>query len=366
MKKIFLVLILLSIIYCGCTKNENTFKVGVNLPLSGNVSYYGISARKGIELALEEIKAKNEFKNVNIQLIYEDNQGQAKLSINAITKLINVDKVQAVIGCGSSTETMAAAPIAIENKVILISPISSATSISKFGQFIFRSCPSDLIQAQDLADFVLESKKKRIAIIYANSTWGTGFKDNFVEYFKSKGGEILDIKSSDPGESNFRSQLSVLKALNPEALVFIIYAKEGGTLIRQTRELGMNQNIFGADPWSQKDLRIGAGNYSDGVMYTTPVQYAGEVFYGFREKYLNKYKEEPDVYSSNGYDCMMLLANGYIKGCRTGEQFRDFLRNVSDFIGATGPTRFDVNGDVIGKKFGRFVIVNGEPKEIIK
>lgn len=367
MKKLTLLVVmaLALILIPGCCKKSETsdevLKIGANLPLTGTVAYYGLSAKDGIDLALDHLKGEMEFNGTQIKVVYEDNQGQAKMAITAMSKLINVDKVPAVIGGGSSTETMAAASIANENEAILISPISSATSIANAGIYIFRTCPSDLVQAEDLGEWVLQSNYKKIAVIYANSTWGTGFKNNFVDYFKRNGGEILDVKSSDPGDTNFRTQLSVIKSLNPEALVFIIYAKEGGALMRQTRELGLTQPVFGADPWSQKDFRVGAAEFAEGVMYTTPVQYNGESFNKFRQAFLKKYNKEPDVYSSNGYDCMMLLAHVYSKGARTGEQFQAILSQVNGFMGATGVTHFDKNGDVVGKKFGRFVIRNGEP-----
>lgn len=354
-------------IITGCSTKEQVFKIGANLPLTGTVAYYGISAQKGIELAINELKTKNpEFRHIKIEVIYEDNQGQATQAVQAMTKLISVNKIPAVIGGGSSTETMAAAPIANENKTVLISPISSATSISKAGDYIFRTCPTDLNQAQDLGEWVLKTGYKKIAIIYANSTWGTGFKNDFVDYFIKNKGEVFTIKSSDPGDMDFRSQLTVIKSLNPEALVFIIYAKEGGALVRQARELGLKQPIFGADPWSQKDFRTNCGTYSEGVMYTTPMQFDGESFNKFRVSYLQKYNQEPDVYSSNGYDCMMILAKLYLDGARSGVDFQKLLSNVTDFMGATGITHFDPNGDVIGKKFGRFVIQNGEPQQIKK
>lgn len=348
----------------GCGQDVQVVKFGANLPLTGTVAYYGTSSQKGIELAIDELKKEEQFKNAQVRIIYEDNQGQARMANTAMSKLANVDKVPAVIGCGTSTETMAAAPIANETKTVLISPVSSATSIADAGPFVFRTCPSDLVQAQDLASWILESGFKSVGVIYANSTWGTGFKDNFVNHFSSNGGSIVDIKSSDPGDTNFRTQLSVLKSTKPDAFVFIIYAKEGSALVRQARELGLTTPIFGADPWSQRDFRMGAGSFAEDVRYTTPAQFDGETFKAFRNAFLNKYKEEPDVYASNGYDCMMLLAKAYSNGARTGDEFQQYLGKVDNFLGATGITKFDANGDVVGKRFGRFVIRNGEPVSI--
>lgn len=358
--KLMAIIVMLGLALTSCNRNQNKVNIGVNLPMTGSVAYYGISAQKGIELALDQIKKAYQNKSKNISIIYEDNQGQAKEAITAMSQLISVNHCPSVIGCGSSTESMAAAPVANDNKVVLISPISSATLLNTVSHYFFRTCPTDSDQANDLAKWVLTSGYKKIAIIYSNSTWGTGFKDDFVNYYTSHNGKILGIKSSDPGATDFRSQLSVLKTMNPDALVFITYAIEGGTLVRQARQLGIAQKIFGADPWSQKDFRIGAGKYADGIMYTTPVQYNGKSFENFKEQFEKKYKGEPDVYASNGYDCMMILWKSYLHGARTGSEFQRFLQNIN-FTGATGITKFDGNGNVVGKHFGRFVIKNGKP-----
>lgn len=360
--KILISIISLFLFFQGCSSKSNEIKIGANLPLTGTVAYYGISAQKGIELALDSLKSEPSYKDNQLNVVYEDNQGQAKFAITAMTKLINIDKVGVIIGGGSSIETLAAAPLANENKVVLISPISSASSISKAGPYIFRTCPTDNMQAQDLGAWVLELGYKDISVVFVNSTWGTSFDNDFENYIKNNGGSIIISKSSDPGESNFRPQLSLIKSKNYQALICIVYAKEGGTLVRQARELGIKQNIFGADPWSQKDFRTGAGKYADGIRYTTPIQYNGEAFKLFREKFLKKYNEEPDVYASNGFDCMMLIAKAIKNGNKTGEEIRSYFSKVTDFIGATGITHFDRNGDVIGKHFGRFIIRNEEPE----
>jgi len=139
----------------GCNnKNVDQLRIGVDLPLTGDVAYYGTSAKNGIELAKQQLLETPAFNGKTIDLIYEDNQGQGKNAAIAMAKLASADGVPAVIGRGSSTETMAAAPTAEKTRTVLISPVSSATSVSTAGDFIFRTCPSDLTQAQDLGDWM--------------------------------------------------------------------------------------------------------------------------------------------------------------------------------------------------------------------
>ncbi len=353
------------ILFFGCSgKNSKEINIGANLPLSGTVAYYGLSAQKGINLALKELNQKGFTNNLKIKMVYEDNQGQAKSAITVMDKLINIDKVPVIIGGGSSVETLAAAPVANQNKIALLSPISSASKITLAGPYIYRTCPTDNIQAEDLGKWVLENKYKTVSIVFVNSTWATSFKDDFVKNFQNNGGIVSKIESSDPGDTDFRTQLISLKKSKKDALVFIIYAKEGGAIVRQAKELGMNEPIFGADPWSQEDFRNSAGKFAENVHYTTPVQYDGQTFKEFRDKYFKEYNEEPDVYSSNGYDCLMIIAKALESGARTGDEIKNYFDKQTGFMGATGLTKFDGNGDVVGKHFGRFVIKNGTSIQI--
>jgi branched-chain amino acid transport system substrate-binding protein len=344
--------------------DERTFRVGVDLPLTGSKSYYGISAREGIEIAKNQLKSEEFFKEREIGVIYEDNQAQAKLAVEAMSKLVNADKVPAIIGGGTSTETMACAPLSTQTKTVLISPISSATSISSAGDYVFRTCPSDGLQAKSLATWVADKGHSSVAIIFASSTWGTGIKNEFVKYYNKTGGKILSIQSSDPNDTDFRSQLTAIKGTNPKALVFLTYAKEGAVAVIQAKELEMQQPIFGADPWSQNDFRASSGKAAEGVCYTSPVNFDGPSFVAFQKDFQTQYHHQPDVYAANGYDCMMLLAKAYQGGARSGEQFQAFLSRVVGHMGATGITTFDENGDVVGKEFGRFTITNGEAMQM--
>src|ERR1043165_1726427 len=130
--------------------------IGAALPLSGSTAYYGEDSKRGIDMALDEINAAGGVRGRQLKIVYEDTQGNGKQAINAVRKLISADNVPVIIGCGTSTETLAVAPIVEESKRVLISPVSSAVSISKAGDYVFRSVPSDGMQARALAKGVRE------------------------------------------------------------------------------------------------------------------------------------------------------------------------------------------------------------------
>ena len=337
----------------SCNRSDDSIAIGAALPLTGPTSYYGEDSKRGMDMALDEINAAGGVRGHKLRVIYEDTQGNGKQAINAVRKLISADNVPVIIGCGTSTETMAVAPIVEQNKRTLITPVSSAASISSAGNFVFRSVPSDGLQARDLAEWMRELNYHRVALIFVNQTWGVGLKNDFVREFQNRGGEILTEEATDLDEKDFRTQLANMRAKSPEAYVAIIYAKEGGILLKQARELGINSQFFGADPWTKQQFADGAGPAADGVLFTTPAKYQGPEFAPFAETYRKRYGKEPGIYDAHGYDCMKLVAKAIQEGGLTGPDIQAAMAKIRGYQGVTGETTFDDNGDVTSKDFAR-------------
>lgn len=336
----------------GCSQSDSVIRIGAALPFTGTVAYYGQDSKRGIDLALEEINSQGGVNGKKLEVIYEDTQGQGKLAVAAVQKLISADAVPIIIGAGTSTETMAVAPVVERSKTVLLSPVSSAASITNAGDYVFRSVPSDGLQAQDLAAWVLERGFKRVALIYVNQTWGKGLKGDFVREFQGAGGIIADEEATDLDEKDFRTQITKMQATKPDAYVALIYAKEGGLFLKQASELGVNSQIFGADPWTKRQLLETAGEAAEGVLFTTPSQYSGPEYQQFLASFKRKYGEDPGIYEAHGYDCMKLIAKALADSDAKNLELRSALSKTS-FKGATGDTTFDQNGDVQTKSFSR-------------
>jgi branched-chain amino acid transport system substrate-binding protein len=333
--------------------------IGAALPMSGDVSYYGQDSRRGIDLALDEINGRGGINGSHVRVIYQDTQGQGALAVSAIRSLLDVQHVLAVIGGGTSTETLAMAPIAQREQHVLLTPVSSAAAISHAGDYVFRSVPSDGAQAADLAKWVLSKGYRRIALIYVNQSWGVGLETDFVARYKELGGQVVAMTSSDQGDVDFRTQIVTMRAAQPQAYVAIIYAREGGLLLRQARELGVKDQFFGADPWTKKEFVDSSGGAGNGVLFTTPAVFGGAEYQAFATKYRAKYHQEPGIYEAHGYDCMMLLARAIQKAGSSPQAIRNALASTRNYMGATGNTTFDANGDVPTKGFARMTWANG-------
>ena len=341
---------------------EREILLGASFPLTGDNASYGTDARRGIDLAVEEINAAPDRK-FRIAVKYEDDRVDPKIGVMNMEKLTSVDKVPLVFGSAGSNVTLAMAPVANRTRTVLLSPISSAPQITDAGPFVFRTCPSDAAQAEVVAEWVLAKGYKNIGILFVNNSWGVGLKDAFVRVLTNKGGTVVAVESSNETDPDFRSQLTRLKASSADALYMPTYSKQGGRILVQARELGLTQPIFGADTWGAPELIGTAGQAAEGVMFVVPEEFNGPRYQSFRQAFVAKYGVEPDFNASSAYDAAHVAALAIRRVIDdgkevTGEAIAAALGAVQ-FAGATGLTRFDQNGDVVGKAFGRRVFKEG-------
>jgi branched-chain amino acid transport system substrate-binding protein len=330
-------------------QRQGEIKVGAILTLSGDAAGYGQSAKDAIELGIKEINDGNSLAGLNISLIYEDDQLDPKTGVSAFRKLVEVNRVSAVIGPLTSSVALAIAPVANEKKIVLLSPSASSPSITEAGDYIFRNVASDEFESRVMAQYAYDSLKlRKIGIIHINNDFGVGYRDFFTKYFRDKGGEISATEVYEQGSSDFRTQLTKLKASSAEA-IYVIGYKEMGKVLRQAQELGIDAQFLSYSAIEDPDIISQAGNSADGVIYSRqsfdPNDPAG-IVRKFSTSFRKVYNRSPDAYAALSYDSIMIMANAIANGGPTSEGIKRALYDTQDFPGVTGKTSFDTNGDV--------------------
>ncbi|MEK7692285.1 MAG: ABC transporter substrate-binding protein, partial [Bdellovibrionota bacterium] len=208
----------------ACTNKNagdtSVIRVGEVGSMTGNDATFGTSTHKGIELAFSEANKAGGILGKQLKLISLDDQGKPEEAATAVTKLITQDKVVAILGEVASSRSLAMAPIAQQNKIPMLSPSSTNPKVTEQGDYIFRVCFIDPFQGQVMAQFALDTLKVKKAAILRDvkNDYSIGLADYFVETFKKAGGEIVVDSSYSSGDIDFKSQLTAIKAKNPEAI----------------------------------------------------------------------------------------------------------------------------------------------------
>lgn len=340
---------------------KETIKVGSILPLTGEAAEIGLRAQESINLALEEINSQGGINGKQIEVIFEDSKCDARAGSDAATKLINFDRVSIIIGGLCSGETLGAAPLAEQNKVVLLSPCSSAPKITQAGDYIFRVYPSDSFQGSFGAEYVFNKGIRKVAILHTIGDWGNGIKDVFKQRFTELGGQIVAEESFEQSATDLRSQLTKIKAANPELIYMPAYSQGAGLILKQAKELGINAKFLDGDGGDDPNVIKVASDAAEGFQVTVASS-GSDVF---SQRFKNKFGHEPLVCTSYSYDATNIVAQILKKIGNNGENIKTELYNVKNYNGVTGSISLDSNGDRTTAEYiirevrnGTFVTIN--------
>lgn len=358
----FLAMVLVLGLFAGCssqqaaapapTANAGTVKVGLNYELSGGVATYGQGLVAGIELAVEEINKNGGVLGKQVELVKADNKSDNAEAANVATKLITRDKVIAILGPGTSGNTKGAVPVAMQNKVPLISASATADDVTvdsngNVRDFIFKTCFSDSFQGVIMANFAFgDLKLKNAAVLIDNtSDYSKGLAKSFKEKFTELGGTLTTEQAYQAKEKDFRAVLTNIKSTNPDVLYLPGYYEEVGLIVKQARELGLMVPVLGGDGYdSPKLTELATNDALNGVYFTnhySSMDTSPEVV-KFKEAFNAKYQKDPDAFNALGYDLAYFLADALE---RAGEadplKLKDALASTKDFSGITGKLTVD-------------------------
>ncbi len=328
----------------ACSGAEsNTIKVGGIYPLSGAVAVYGVEAKNGVELAIEEINAAGGIDGKMIELIAEDDEGNPEKTVNAYKKLTAKDNVKMIIGSLTSGCTQAITSLAQAQKVLVVAPAATMESITDAGDYIFRVCFIDPFQGTVGAKFSAENLgKKRAAVLYdVGNDYSVGLYENFKIAFEAAGGTLVAEESYNTGDKDFNAQLTKIKNANPDVVYLPDYYSTVALIARQLRAQGITVPIVGADGWGGITENAGDevlnGFYSDHYAADSTDAKVIE----FVSKYRAKYDATPTAFAALGYDAMYVISDAIkAAGSTNGAKVRDALNNTSGSY-VTGNLTFD-------------------------
>jgi branched-chain amino acid transport system substrate-binding protein len=328
-------------------------KIGTVLRLSIGAEH-GTPSRRGVEMAVAEVNKAGGINGRPVELIVEDEKDSPAAAVNAVQKLINVDKVVAIVGPMTSGDMMAAGKIANDAKVVDISPTATTPQLSGYGEYLYRGCSRIDKQAQVLTDYVVKNwKPKTVAIFFSNEPYGKGCAGLFTKFFEKNGIKVVATESFMRGSRDFKAQLTKIMAANPDFLFIPGYTPETAPAAAQARQLGMKQKILGVygdmDPVYIQLAGPGAeghvigGEYDEN--YDTPKNKA------FKKNYEELVKKNNDPYNimfaALHYDATSMLLDGMKKDGPTADGIKKFLDNVKDYDGVTGKLSFNKEHDVV-------------------
>jgi branched-chain amino acid transport system substrate-binding protein len=333
----------------GSAATGDTIKIGGLAPLTGNVSVYGIAASNGAKLAVEAINKAGGINGKKVEFICYDEKGDATEAVNAYNKLAQNDKVVALVGDVTSKPTIAVAQKAVKDKMPMITATGTAADITKAGENVFRACFIDPFQGQLMADYAAQKlNAKTAAIIYDNGDdYSTGVANAFEEEAKAAGITITNKEAYQSGSVDFKSQLTKIKAGNPDVVMVPVYYSDVALIAVQAKEIGLTAKLLGADGWDGVLEKIDKSNLDAVKDCFFCSQYSAEStdpdLQNFLKQYKETYKTDANMFAVLGYDAMGMMCEAIKQaGSTDSDKIIAAMKGLT-YKGITGTTTFDEN-----------------------
>lgn len=332
--------------------------VGGLWALTGFMASYEVSGSRGFELALDEINENGGIDGQQVNYVSYDGQSDVSQETSLITKMIESDKVQAVVGLGDPNAAIAAGTVAQEHGVPTLATSSTLPyTQERVGDTAFLVPYGDNIQAAAVAEYAYNELDVKTAYVVTDTTdeYTLALSKYFQSHFEALGGTILGESTyDDNGYTDFSASIQKVLQLEeqPDALFFASFTDQGPTMLKQFRDAGLDQIVLSGDGLDSVEVAQIAGEAADNVYFSTHVNYNAAAAAEFNAAYQEKYGSEPDnAFAALGYDAAYLIKYAietYADGDYSAESIRDALAKVTDFEGLTGTISY-ADGNVPNK-----------------
>jgi branched-chain amino acid transport system substrate-binding protein len=343
---------LLAAIACQPAGGGDKVRIGVFMSLTGDTANFGISSTNGIKMAADEVNATGGINGKLIELLVQDDRSDASEAATIVTKFVTQDQVHAILGEVASSRSIAAAPIAQNAKIPMLTPSSTNPEVTKKGDYIFRSCFIDPVQGAAIAQFgarTLNAKRGALMVDRKND-YSTGLEKVINEVFTRLGGQIVVTQSYQAADQDFNAQITSIKGANPDVIFVPGYYGDVGLFAKQARDKGITVPIVGGDGWDSPSLYQIGGAALHGCYFSN--HYSPDDADPLVQKFVNDYKSRfgsvPDALAATAYDAALIMFDA-IKRANSldGAAIRNALAATKEFPGVTGKVTFNENRDAV-------------------
>lgn len=356
----------------SASDESDVIKIGVFEPLTGENGGGGSQEVDGIVYAN---KMYPEVLGKKVELVIVDNKSDKGEATTAVTRLIEKDKVSAIIGSYGSGVSIAAGDIIKNAKIPTVGASCTNPMVTQGNEYYFRACFLDPFQGKVVANYAIENGAKTAAVITQNGDdYSVGLGNFFIKAFKELTGKeesIVAHSEFQVNDTDFNAILTNIKAQNPDVIFAPSSVATAPLIIKQARALGITCPIMGGDTWENPAIIDVAGKDAEGVVLSTffdendpATEEAKKFVKGYKEYLAGKEPIIPAV-AALGYDAYIVLLDAIERaGSTDGEAIKNALAETKDFEGVTGVINFTSEGDadknmavIKTVKDGKFVFV---------
>jgi branched-chain amino acid transport system substrate-binding protein len=347
MKRLIILIILLSGIFITVNLFAQDLKFSIPLPLTGSNASFGEIEKNSYGIAMEEINTKGGIKGKKVVLEFEDSQGKPEVSRSIAEKLIDVKKQPVIFGEYSSACSKAIAPLAEERKTPYLVVTGATDDITQQNyKYVFRMNPTNQYYASGMMSFLKEVvKPTTMAILYESSDFGTSGADEMVKQCQKMGIKVLVKEKYEKGAVDFKPILSKVKSERPDVIYMVSYVMDASLLMKQIKELRIDAKLFAggaagfAIPEFIQNAKEAAEYIVTATLWSPQVAYPGAKEYA--EKYKKRFGDYPSYHGAEAYSALYIIKDVLTRTkSMTPDDIRIAMR-ATNMETAFGPIKFE-------------------------
>lgn len=351
MKRLITLVFLMVFALTGGAFAADTVKIGVYLPLTGQMAFGGQLELEGVQMAHKEMPT---VLGKKVELFVVDNKSDKVEAANAVKRLIEKEKVVAIIGTYGSSLAMAGGEVAEKAKVPMVGTSCTNPLVTQGKKFSFRVCFIDPFQGAGAATYAYKDLKLKTAalLVDISNDYSVGLASFFTKSFTKLGGQIVANLKYQAGDQDFTAQLTEIASKKPDVLFIPSYFAEGAIIMKQVKELGAKFQVMGGDAMDNPQIVEIGGAAVEGFVHTTfPYDPSMKDMSPMAKKFTDNWKKafpskEPNVNAALGYDTYLLVLDA-IKRAGKAEPaaITKALAATKGFEGVTGSTTINATHD---------------------
>lgn len=325
-------------------------RIGVYLPMTGPVAAFGQMEWAGIQVAHE---MRPTVLGARVELVLVDEKSDRIEAANAVSRLLKKEKVQAIIGAATSSNTMAGAVLSEKARIPMISPTATLPLVTQNKKYMFRVCFIDSFQGQAAARFAYHNlKARRVALIVDRAQdYCVGLANYFKRAFAALGGKVVSMAYCQTGDQDFSAQLTSILSAKPDLLYLPNYYTEDALIARQAAELGFKVPVLSADGAQAPELIKIGGQAVEGVYLLAHFAPEGAITSLAREfmpAFRKSRQEVASGFHALGADAYFVLLDAIKRaGTTDGAAIRAALASTRDFGGVSGVISIGPDGNAL-------------------
>jgi len=357
MKKIISLLLTLAFLSVSAFAFADTIKIGGLAPLTGEVAQYGIAVQEGVDLYIAQLNEDGGINGQLVEMIWYDEKGDVTEAINAYNRLVESDKVVAIIGDVTSKPSLAVGDLAVEIGIPIITASSTNYYVTDGKPNYFRSCFLDPFQAGIMASFAQDQfGAEKVAVIYdIADDYSVGLADAFADQAKLNGQEVVAMEAGTAADVDFKAQLTNIAEKGPDVLYVAYYYGPAALIVTQAAEVGLDVKFLGADGINGIENVIGDVALLDNTFYYTD-HFASDATtdaaVAFIASFTEKYGKAPySAFNATAYDAALVLCEAMNAAGSLDYKEVVAAMAATDVEGVTGKITFDDHNDPIKSAF---------------